>query len=233
MITLYTFGPFFGLPDASPFVTKAMVLLKMAGLDYREDRGGYGKAPKGKLPYIDDNGVKIADSTFIRRHIEAKYGFVYDAGLTAAQKAIAWAFERMCEDHLYWAILQARWLDDANFAAGPSRFFDAVPKPVRGLAAKLIRRRMANDLKAHGLGRHARAEIENLALEDIGALAVLLADQPYFFGAEPCGADATFYAFVAGLLAPVFETPLRMATGSHANLVAYAARMQARYFPAV
>ena len=33
MITLYTFGPYFGLPDASPFVIKAMLLLKFAGLD--------------------------------------------------------------------------------------------------------------------------------------------------------------------------------------------------------
>ena len=35
MITLYTFGPAFGLPDPSPFVTKAEMLLKLAGLPYR------------------------------------------------------------------------------------------------------------------------------------------------------------------------------------------------------
>ena len=85
MITLYTFGPYFGLPDASPFVTKAMLLLKIAGLAYSEDRGGYFKAPKGKLPYINDDGLIIADSTFIRFHVEKKYGFDYDAGLNAEQ----------------------------------------------------------------------------------------------------------------------------------------------------
>jgi len=37
MITLYSFGPGFGLPDPSPFVTKAEVLLKMAELPYRTD----------------------------------------------------------------------------------------------------------------------------------------------------------------------------------------------------
>ncbi len=61
MITLYTFGPYFGLPDGSPFVIKAMLLLKFAGLEYREDRGGYPKAPKGKLPYINDDGLIVAD----------------------------------------------------------------------------------------------------------------------------------------------------------------------------
>ena len=48
MITLYTFGPYFGLPDGSPFVTKTMLLLKFAGLPYQENRQRYGRAPKGK-----------------------------------------------------------------------------------------------------------------------------------------------------------------------------------------
>ena len=61
MITLYIFGPNMGLPDASPFCIKAEVLLKMSGLPYRLDLKGFGKAPKGKLPYIDDEGTIIAD----------------------------------------------------------------------------------------------------------------------------------------------------------------------------
>ena len=50
MIVLYTFGPAFGLPDASPFVTKADMLLKLAGLPYRSERGSLRRAP-GKLPH--------------------------------------------------------------------------------------------------------------------------------------------------------------------------------------
>ena len=118
MITLYTFGPFFGLPDPSPFVIKAMLLLKLAGLPYREDRGGFRKAPKGKLPYINDDGLIVADSTFIRFQIEKKYDFDFDSGLTQDQRAGAWAAEKMCEEHLYFALVATRWLDDANFAKG-------------------------------------------------------------------------------------------------------------------
>ena len=66
MITLYGFGPAFGLPDPSPFVTKAETLLKMAAVPYRTALGNLRKAPKGKLPYIDDDGAVIADSTLIR-----------------------------------------------------------------------------------------------------------------------------------------------------------------------
>jgi hypothetical protein len=37
---------------------------------------------------------------------------------TPEQKAAAWAIEKMCEDHLYLALMATRWLDDANFAKG-------------------------------------------------------------------------------------------------------------------
>jgi glutathione S-transferase len=129
MITLYSFGPGFGLPDPSPFVTKAEVLLKMAKLPYRADTSGFKKAPKGKLPYVDDDGGEtIADSTFIRWHLEKKYKIDFDRGLSPEQRAIAWAFEKMLEEHLYWAVVHARWMDDANFAKGPAPSFARSPR---------------------------------------------------------------------------------------------------------
>ena len=62
MITLYTFGPMFGMPDPSPFVTKALVLLKMSGLPFKIDADpkALSKSPKGKLPFINDDGKIIA-----------------------------------------------------------------------------------------------------------------------------------------------------------------------------
>src|SRR5205823_324592 len=131
MIKLYTFGPGFGLPDPSPFVMKAETLLKMAGLPYEVDTKGFSKAPKGKLPYIDDDGERIPDSTFIRWHLEKKYRIDFDRGLGSEQRAVAWAFEKMVEDQLYWTVVHARWMDEANFDKGPRRFFQAVPAPVR------------------------------------------------------------------------------------------------------
>jgi glutathione S-transferase len=225
MITLYTFGPYFGLPDPSPFVMKAMLLLKFAGLAYSEDRGGYRKAPKGKLPYINDDGLVVADSTFIRFHIEKKYGFDFDAGLTPEQKAEAWAIEKMCEEHLCFALIATRWLDDANFAKGPMQFFKAVPMPFRPIVQGLVRRKIKNTLKLQGFGRHTPAERDELAIADIDALAALLGSKPFLMGENPCAADAAVLAFVSGYLTPVFETPIRTikissatATGSCASI---------------
>ena len=48
MITLYTFGQYFGLPDPSPFVMKAEMLLKISGLPYQTNSKGFPKAPEGQ-----------------------------------------------------------------------------------------------------------------------------------------------------------------------------------------
>lgn len=231
MITLYTFGPAFGLPDPSPFVTKAELLLKMAGLPYAVDTGGFNKAPKGKLPYIVDDGEAIADSTFIRWHLEKKYNIDFDRGLSAEQRAVAWAFEKMLEDHLYWAVVRDRWMDDANFAKGPRNFFRAVPAPIRPLVVAMVRRQVRRRLHGQGMGRHSPEEITALATRSIGATADFLGTKPYMMGAEPTGLDATAFAFVAGVLCPVFESPLRVAGERHDNLKRYVDRMMARFYP--
>ena len=230
-ITLYCFRPIAGLPDASPFVMKAMLLLKMSGLDYVEDRSGFSKAPKGKQPYIDDDGEIVADSTFIRFHLERKYGKDFDAHLSDEQKAVGWCVEKMCEEHFYWIVVRIRWMDDANFKRGPARFFDSAPAIVRPLAKWFIRRRIANALWAQGIGRHSAAEIDALGVRDVEALATLIGDKPYLFGNEPRGADATVFGFLASVMAPMAESAVRDAALAKPNLVAYRDRIMQTYFP--
>lgn len=231
MITLYTFGPAFGLPDPSPFVMKAEVLLKLAGLEYRADRTGFRKAPKGKLPYIDDDGERIADSTFIRWHIEAKYGCDLDRGLGKAERAVAWAFEKMLEEHLYWALILERWQVEENFRKGPARFFEAVPAPVRPFVTAMVRRQFRKSAHGHGMGRHSRDEIVRLAVRSLQSVADYLADKPYFMGAAPSSADAAVFAFAAGALCPIFDSPVTTAASGLDNLSRYVGRMAAQFYP--
>jgi glutathione S-transferase len=231
MITLYAFGPGFGLPDPSPFVTKAELLLKMTGLPYRTDTTGFRKAPKGKLPYIEDEGERIADSTFIRWHLESKYHVDFDKGLSPEQRAIGWAFEKMVEDNLYWAVVDARWFDENNFVKGPMSFFRKIPAPMRPLIVAFVRRQLRRTLHGQGMGRHTRADIVALGTRSIDGIADYLGGKPFFMGSEPTGVDTTLFAFVAGTLCPLFETPLRTAAERHANLRRYVGRMTARYYP--
>ena len=231
MITLYTFGPKFGLPDPSPFCMKALVLLKMAGVEFTTATADLRKAPKGKAPYMDDNGTIVPDSTFIRFHLENAYGTDFDDGLSDTERAVAWAFEKLCEDHLYWAIVRERWMADENFNAGPRQFFEAVPALLRPPVIAMVRRQVRRDLKGQGFGRHGEDEIVALASRGIDALAVFLGDKPYLMGARPSGADAIVFASIAGLLCELFDTPLRAATAKHENLVAYRDRLMSQYFP--
>lgn len=233
MITLYKFGygPTLGLPDLSPFVVKAEMLLKLAGLPYETNTKGFHKAPKGKLPYINDAGTIVADSTFIRWHIEQRYGIDFDKGLSSEQRAVAWSVEKLLEDHLYWAMLDTRWNDDANFEKGSARFFDSVPWPLRGIVKSMVRRKFRAGLLAHGMGRHSSQERVALANKGIESIAAILADKPYLMGAQPCGADATLFAFASSMLCPRFDSPIRRAAETHPNLVAYADRMIRQHFP--
>jgi len=232
MITLYTFGPYFGQPDGSPFVIKAMILLKMAGLAFQTRKAAPFKAPKGKLPFIEDGGRKIADSTFIRLHIERQYGFDFDVGLTPAQKATGWALEKLCEDHLYWLILTERWLDDANFVNGPAHFFDPMPAPIRPIIRTLVRDAVKKASLAQGLYRHTPEERRELARRGLETAAILLGDKPFLFGDAPKGADATLGAFAMAARCPTFSGAAREEIEKLPDLLGYAQRIEERYFPA-
>ena len=93
------------------------------------------------------------------------------------------------------------------------------------------RERTRQKLDGHGLGRHRDDEIAELGGRSIDALAALLGDKDYLFGDTPCGADATAFAFAAGVLTPFFDTPLRRRAEGHPNLAAYRERMMRRYYP--
>lgn len=230
LITLYGFGPAFGFPDGSPFVTKTMILLKMAGLPFETNRDGFLKAPKGKVPYIDDDGVIVSDSTFIRAHIETKYGFDFNRGLTQVEQSYAWAIERMIEERFYWFLIEAIWLHDANFNAGPAKIFDALPAPARPLVKAYVRRVMRRTLHLQGLGRHAPNERLILANSDLDSLEGALGGKPFLFGDEPVGADATTGAFLLRALSKTFVAPVRDAVEARPRLVAYADRITQRFF---
>lgn len=231
MITLYTFGPGFGLPDPSAFVTKAEVLLKLSGLDYKTDTHGFNKAPKGKLPYINDNGTIVADSLHIRWHLENKHNIKFSPGLSDQQRAISWAFERMCEEDLYWAIVNQRWLNDDNFNKGPRKFFQAVPAVLRPLVTAKVRRDIKRNLWGHGLGRHTDTEIAQHAAAHLKAISDFLGDNPWLMGANPTAGDATVFAFVTAALSEFFAGPVGEAARSHTNLVAYRERGMNLWFP--
>ena len=231
MITLYGSGRHFGLPDGSPFVTKVEMLLKLAGLAYELKEASFRKAPKGKIPYIEDNGRLIGDSTLIRFHLEKEHGADFSGGYGARDLAGAWAVEKMLEEHLYFLGAYERWLVDANFERGPAVYFEAAPAPLRPLIKALIRRKVRKTIWAQGLGRHSDGERFEFGRRALDAVSALLGSNRYFLGARASGADATVFAFLLGTLCPHFTTRLRSYGETLPNLAAYVAAMRAEFYP--
>ena len=227
MIALYGFGPGFGLPEISPYVTKTEVQLKMAGLDYRKARGRAELSPKGQLPLVEDDGELISDSTFIRAHMETKYGVDLDAGLSGAERAQAWAIERMIENHLGWCMVHARWLLKHNFDKGPSHFFDGAPDGVR----EAVRQEVNAKVKAVGIGRHTDDEIADLGEKSLDALVQLIGGKRFVMGDQATSVDAIAFAQAAAILSPFFDSPLRRRAERFPTLVAYRDRMMRRFYP--
>jgi len=226
MIILYGAGEGFGLPEISPYVTKSEVQLKMAGVAFEKRLGRREDSPKGQVPFIEANGVRIADSTFIRGYLERTYGVDLDEGLDPTQRATAWAIERMMENHFSWVSAQARWLDPVNFAKGPAHFFDGAPEGVAAAVQEEVRRRVQGTI-----GRHSDLETVALGVRSLAAVAAILEDKPFLFGRRPCGADATVFALLAGVLTPYFDSELKRRAEGFGTLVAYVDRLMARFYP--
>jgi glutathione S-transferase len=230
VIKVHQFAPAFGLPNASPFCMKLETYLRMAGLPYElVNDGNVMKAPKGKLPYIVDDGTVVADTSFIIDYLKRRYGDPLDAALSPLQRAQATALQHLFEDSLYWAVVYTRWIDDAGWVLTREAFFGSLPAPVRAFLPALARRGLRAELRGHGMGRHGPDEIFAIAGRDVQAVADFLDDKPFMLGPNPSSIDATAYAFLANLLWAPVDSPIRRRAQELPVLEAYCGRMKARY----
>jgi glutathione S-transferase len=228
MIKLYQFNPAWGLPNPSPFCMKVETYLRMVGLPYEVVNGAMPfKAPKRKLPYIEDGVQVVADSGLIIEYGK-RYGDKLDQNLSAPEKATAHMLRRTFEDSLYWVGLYSRWIENSIWLETRRLFFDAIPPIMRELAAGTVRRGMRKALYAQGTGRHSRDEIYEIGKADLSAISTWLGEKTFFMGAAPTSLDAIAYSFLANIL---YFTEL---SEDHAmslpNLSAYCERMKEQYY---
>ncbi|MGH6716606.1 MAG: glutathione S-transferase C-terminal domain-containing protein, partial [Bradyrhizobium sp.] len=54
---------------------------------------------------------------------------------------------------------------------------------------------------------------------------------PYLMGDKPCGADATAFGALAGIVTPFFSSGLRERAEGFENLSAYVDRLMGQYYP--
>ena len=227
MLSLIVFPPAMGLKSPSPFSMKAIALMQMSGLKYKTKPGDPRKAPKKKLPVLIDGNKTIPDSAHIQAYLETEKGIEFDTGLSAEQLAIAQSFRALCEDRLYWVGVYIRWIENADYAK--QEFFGAVPALMRSFVFNMVQKQVRNSLHGQGMGRHSADDIHAFGAADTKAISDYLGDKDFFFGDTPSSIDAVIFAAITNALVPAIASPLKKATSSHPNLVAYHTRFIERF----
>lgn len=234
MIKLYKFGQAFGLRETGPFVLKLMAYMRLAEIEFSEHvQGDPRKAPKKKIPYIEDDGRLIGDSTLIIKHLKAKHGDPLAKGLTAQQLATGHALKVMLEERTYWAgMIHPRWVKTDHHPLIADTSFAEIPKFIRMPIFRKIAKGVAKSANGHGIGHHTDDEIYDMGLDDVKTVETILGKKKFVLGPKPAEVDATVFAFLSGMAAEVFPTPIQAYIKSSKTLTAYLARMDKTVFGA-
>src|SRR5262245_40434238 len=98
-IKLFQFPRMFSIPNLSPFCCKLETWLRITGIPYEVvDTPDPRSAPKGKLPFIEDGGVRMGDTSLIIEHLRETRGVDPDAHLDPSQHAIARLVRRLADE---------------------------------------------------------------------------------------------------------------------------------------
>ena len=230
MLKLYQFERTWGIPNLSHFCCKTETYLRIAGIKYEIKPTLPLTAPKGKLPYIEDNHIKLGDSQFIIRYLKENYKNL-DEALNKKEQAISLAMQRLLEEHLYWATMYTRWqYTEANWQINKKAIFGVLPPVIRDIAAIYFRNKINKQIYGHGIGRHKAEEIFKISMLDIDAISDFLGDKNYFLGERPSTLDASAFGILINTLGCPIESPLKDHSLSKKNLTNYISRIKSHYF---
>jgi glutathione S-transferase len=226
MLTLYSYPELFGVADNNPFGLKIFAFLKLVGLPFRHEHIFDAKAaPRGQLPYIDDDGEHVGDSDTIIAYLTRKYRLTIDDALTGTQRNTDLMVRRTLDD-LYWVMSYSRWKDpqfwplfrNAMLSAHPSLTLDGMD------AARTYN---FERYRYQGIGRYQPEDVYKRGIADLAAVASLIGAHGFVFGPQPTSIDAGVYGFVANIYFYDIDTPLRQFVASHKELVRHCSAIHA------
>lgn len=219
-------------PSISAFSMKLATVMRMLGVEYHT-KGSMKKGPKGKIPFIDCDGVVVADSTFCTEYLQEKTGKDLNEKLDEKQKSIATLLQRMLEENFYWATCYMQVIDDPTDVK--EQFFSTLPYGFQNLFYSMGASSMKKKLDVHGIGRHSREEIMSIAMKDLRAVSGILGTNKFMLSDEPSLADAVVFGMLAAVpdyVAKDNPVVAGLQSGDEfANLRAYLGRMKEKYWP--
>ncbi len=229
MLELQTFRPAFGAASASPACIKVMGLLNMANIEWRPDfDADLNKAPMEKFPVLKDGETIVPDSSFIQKYLEQKHGADFGSWLTPEQRVTAHALTRMAEEHIYFATVNDRWNNDANWKHIAALFFSGAPDGV----ADEMRGMVIGTLMGNGVARFPQEMLLERIGDDISLITDCLGDKPYLFGSKACFADIAVAAQLTAMAVSPEDSPFADLINENAVISAWINRVSEAYFPA-
>lgn len=235
MIHLYGSVPGWTVPCLGPMTTKLAYYMTLSGLQFEMKHADLSQldrdSPNGKVPWLEDDGTKLADSTQIIEYLRQKYGDALDAGATPVERAVMIAFNRLIDEHLYWiTVVQPRYCADADWLAYLRMIVGSHDIPPEAQAfGDMWRARILKGYNNAGWTRLPSETLYARARADIDALSDFLADKRFFMGEVPRWIDAS----VLSILRHVIDAPFTFDTKSYGaskpNLLAYMQRMKETY----
>lgn len=182
--------------EISPFCGKVRRILEAKGLRYQViNYNGLQAAkaarltPIGKLPVLDIDGERIADSRLIAQELERRFPQPPLMPATPAEQAQVQVYQDWADESLYWYELHFRIHHDAAW----SRMLDALsagrPAWERAVLGMVMRPRLRSALKAQGLGRATPQQVETRFWLLMSQLDALLADRQWLVGERKSLAD--------------------------------------------
>ncbi|XP_060085303.1 failed axon connections homolog isoform X2 [Ylistrum balloti] len=211
-------------PSLSPFAIKLETYLRVAKIPYQNvyDRK---RGSKGKIPWIEYNGVSVPDTEFCIKFLREKRFKDINEKLTPEQHATARAFQRMVDEHTYWIMILFRWIyDETKEVINLSKWWR-----LKMMIVTYLARKQTYD---QGVGRHTQKEVEDILDGDFKALSQYLGDKPYFFGDSPTEVDCAVFGQLSQLLWHLPHTVVpTLLKEKYPNLVEYCERIKTNYWP--
>ncbi len=238
MIKVFGLAKTWDFPDASPYVCKLVMWLRLTGLEYELHYVPWPqmleRAPRRSVPWIEDSdGEVIHDSQRIIDRLTAKRAVTLDAHLGTRERAQMRAWQRLLEDHYYWAgLVQMRWVEDHNWEIYKKELAaELEPSPEVEQFFQEIRDYLVGEFRGHAVGKMSLDEVRSVACEDLDALDDWLGDNAWFMGARPTSIDAVLYACLLQTYATPCTSPILAYARSKPRLLAYFERLRAQYWP--
>jgi glutathione S-transferase len=183
------------------------------------------------MPMILDQGELIEDSDFIIHHLKHQHGVDLDKHLSDEQKAVARAFQLLCEKSIVDIVMYFRWVDKENWPKFREIVFRGAPWLIKVTVANRMAKNIEKTLYKHGTGRFTDSEKLKILNDNLTAISNYLGSKTYFFGDQVSSIDVILFSTLIQVNARGAVRQFERTLDTYPILKNYLERFRQAYWP--